>query len=271
MLQYSILHTGGGSYASPRWLTEGTANYGEHLYLAAQAEKYSLEHGEATAEWILGKKRHLDPKLAWKFHLLNGSIGNLHHDDDLAFSILDYDFASAAIAWAVDRSGDPRSHLEYWRALARTRDWSTAFRIAFGMSSDEFLDAFGRYHISLLEDTPRMRVRVVDDVDGAPIEGVRVKANRHPEGLGVYGFTNPLGELALPVPNGTYQVVLAWSNLFLFVYDETGYARTCYGDWEITVSDQDVDIVIKISSDVFASTVQPRYCPGTPGVAKPWA
>ena len=217
----------GGSYVSPQWLTEGTATYGEHLYRTAQAKKHFLASGEDCQVWTSClEQKHLDPNLVRQFNLLHGSLQGAFDnlDNDLTFNILNYDVAAAAIAWAVDRSGDPRSHLEYWRALARTHDWSTAFRTAFGMASDEFLDSFEQYHISLLEDTPRIRVTVVDDVDGTPIEGVGVLAQRHPGHVSVSGSTNPLGEIELPVPNGTYQVLLAWYNLFMLYYDKAGYA-----------------------------------------------
>ena len=49
---------------------------------------------------------------------------------------------------SAERRVELREHVA---SLARTHDWSTAFRTAFGMASDEFLDSFEQYHISLLE------------------------------------------------------------------------------------------------------------------------
>ena len=151
MIQRDILLMRDGSYVSPLWLTEGTATYGEHLYRTAQAKKHFLANGDCQG---CAAQEHLDPNLIRTFNLLHGSLQGAFDnlDNDLTFNILNYDVAAAAIAWAVDRSGDPRSHLEYWRALVRTRDWSTAFRDRFrnepAMNS---LMLLSRYHISLLE------------------------------------------------------------------------------------------------------------------------
>ena len=249
VLQYDIMRSSDNYRyrivpTSPQWLSEGTATYGEHLYRAAQARKHFLTHGDCQGCLEQG---YLDLNLVWKFTLLYGGFGHLHGGPDLFGNILHYGSWAAATAWAVDRSGDPRSHLEYWRALARTGDWSAAFRTAFGMTIDEFRDSFERYRLSLLDDAPRLRVVVVDDVDGdadgTASEGVRVAVGRPAEHLYVEGYTNPLGEIEFPLPSGTYRV-----EIYMHIcHDTSDHYRV--SDQDIVVSDQDVDMVFEVLSD----------------------
>ena len=119
MIQYAILRASEGSYAAPEWLIEGTASYGELLYLEA--------HWDVNAEDEL------------TFVSLNDATPFEEVGD--SFRRQYYGLAAQAVGWLVGGTGNPRAHLEFWLSLTREPDWSAAFVSAFGITVDGFLES----------------------------------------------------------------------------------------------------------------------------------
>ena len=163
MIQRDILRSGGGGpYASPEWLIEGTAEYGENLYRAALPYEIALQRGV------------LDTERAWTLSLVNAT--SPFRDIARSFRSQHYRIAAAAISWLVEASGNPHAHLEYWRGLASDpAGWRGAFASAFGLTVGEFFDRLEEHQAELSEDIPRIRGRMID-LKGAPLPGVYIQA-----------------------------------------------------------------------------------------------
>ena len=84
-----------------------------------------------------------------------------------------YDFAAAAVAWLVGNSGRDLADLEYWRLLAKTDDSESAFAAAFGIASDDFVEAFESDRTTFADRLPQIGGLVVD-LAGVPLAGVHI-------------------------------------------------------------------------------------------------
>ena len=185
VIQYDICRRG-NSCASPEWLIEGTATYGEYLYREA--------------------RDRFDARSAWMF----ASLNELATFEDVAtpFGIVDYELAASAIGWLVDASGNPHSHIEYWRTLASGKDWTADFTSAFGRTVGEFFDAFEEYRTTTAEArTHSFRGKVVD-LEGNGLSGVHVALGKiaagYGQGPGGRAVTDNTGAFEVRVPDGQY-------------------------------------------------------------------
>ena len=254
-IQRDILRSGGGSYSSPQWLTEGSATYGEGLHRARSNTK---------------------ARLSWALASLNEPAS--FRDVAESFGIQHYEVAASAIDWLVEASGNPRSHLQYWRALTGEKDWRSAFTAAFGITADEFFDAFEEYRMELVRSLPSIRGMVVD-LDGTPLAGVHVTASAPGnDGPGAYGVTNESGMFRIQVGEGEWLISLGrvvsahpgapYRSIY---YDfrhnpETEYANSCGVLNFITVAGDGVSgIVVSIRPDLLTRIESPVCNEGRPG------
>ena len=97
LIQHFILRSAGASAATPAWLIEGTAQYGEDLY------------GKHAGDF--------DPHVS----RLSSSLREQLSFENIIpyFDVSHYSLAALAVDWLVERSGSSEAHVDYWRALAR--------------------------------------------------------------------------------------------------------------------------------------------------------
>ena len=255
MIQYGILRAGGGSYSSPQWLTEGSATYGEGLHRA---------------------RSNTQAGLSWALASLNEPAS--FRDVAESFGIQHYEVAASAIDWLVKASGNPRSHLQYWRELTDEEDWRSAFTAAFGITVDGFFDAFEEYRMELVRSLPNIQGMVVD-LEGTPLAGVHVTASAPGnDGPDAYGVTNESGMFRIQVGEGEWLISLGrvvsahpgapYRSIY---YDfrhnpETEYANSCGVLNFITVAGDGVSgIVVSIRPDLLTRIEKPVCNEGRPG------
>ena len=79
-----------------------------------------------------------------------------------------------ATEWLAVRAGDS-SYVDYWRELADSATWQEAFAAAFGISIEDFYEAFEEHRRELFADLRQIR-GVVLGADGETLEGVGLLA-----------------------------------------------------------------------------------------------
>ena len=203
MIQYSILHAGGGSYAVPDWILEGTATYGEILYLEAhEGEAYWGESTTGEDHWGISARDRLLQAVPFydttPFREATESFRREH-----------YDLSAQAVGWLVDRAGNPRAHLDFWSSLTRTADWQEAFAAEFGITPEAFLPSFDQYRRDIRARFPSIS-GVVTDLKGERLGGVQVTAATLYHGILASSRTGADGAFTMRVPEGGYFLKL-WS------------------------------------------------------------
>ena len=214
MIQRNILRAGGSSYSSPEWLTEGTARYAGVLYDTTQYQ-YAIDFQQT---WVIASLL-----VESSFRDVAATFGRQH-----------YDIAASAIHWLVEKTGNPRSHIDYWRALTSESDWRGAFVSAFGIQADEFFDAFEVYRSGLHLELSYIRGKVFD-LEEKPLSGVHVAVVSGHAG-NFFATTDESGVFEVAVPEGQYVLLLgrqasSASSIFydLSVNVVSGYANPCEG------------------------------------------
>ena len=256
LLQFNILRSAGVSRASAWWMTEGTAEYNAELY----REHYT---GSAVdrSDRLVG---------------LN-SLGPFRDVVQIR-SIVHYDIAALAVDWLERHSETPGANLEYWRLLVDSPTWADAFETAFGITVEDFFEAFEEHRSELAAVAPRVR-GTVTDLAGSKLGSVHVMASaRGNAGPHLTGLTAEDGTFDIPVPPGDYFIVLGraahatpgkphLSRFFDLTYNaETGYANSCGPYHPISVGGLGVsDLVIRIKPDLLVRVDEPPCNEGIPG------
>ena len=124
-LQYALAE---GRPSGPTWLVEGSATYAEEVY-----------------DGGLEFRRRIAP--AGASHV--ASIRN----PEFADSRLKYHLGFIAADWLVSRAGEA-SLLDYYRLLPSSNGWDEAFETAFGLSIEDFYDAFEVYRAEVAPPPP---------------------------------------------------------------------------------------------------------------------
>jgi hypothetical protein len=136
---------------SPTWLTEGTAKYVEDLYnskrrgptgarLHAQWWQRSLPYPELRLTYpgpIADTQVYYLGALATDW-LLRRAASSSAHVDFTPFDVGD-----------VGAQTNSDAHIRYYRLLASSATWQAAFEAAFGISAEEFGEAFALYRRQL--------------------------------------------------------------------------------------------------------------------------
>ena len=252
-----------GSSAAPVWITEGTAEWAEDVYLVAL--------GDVT--W---------PDL----HSWNSSF---EHDfpllQDLAFGRTGwwpYQFGWLATSQLIERGG-PDSWIEFWRRLTPTGTgphqrwqsallWEDAFREVAGVSAAAFREAFASWaHEQTQQSSIVRRIRGrVTDASGRSVEGLRITATRT--------TGDPAGDLAMlegigwtratTTPEGRFEIGVTHSGNYRISLDLGGGCTRHYSAGEL-INDgepwndwQDAQPVKVGQSDVSGIDVQlpPNVC-----------
>ena len=125
--------------ASPRWLTEGAAEYAERIAAAPPgglAAHMARERGRAAAR-LAG--RDAVPPLA----ALETSEGFAAHGE------AGYDLGFLAAEWLAAFFASDAPLIDYFRRLAEAAGWREAFEAAFGFTAANYLELFEAYRAAL--------------------------------------------------------------------------------------------------------------------------
>ena len=270
MIQHAILHAGGGSYAAPAWIVEGTATYGEILYLEAhEREAYWAYH---ELEGISARDRLLQVVQfygATPFREVAESFRGEHGEH--------YDLAAQAVGWLVDGAGNPRAHLDFWRSLTRTADWQEAFAAEFGITPEASMSSFDQYRRDIRASFPIIS-GVVTDLEGERLGGVQVTAAAY-SATDVYyrilasSRTGADGAFTMQVPEGAYLLNL-WSRselsgvgIYRLGYNpKVGYANVCQYTTPVVVGEAGVaNVFMAILPELLERSDRPVCNEGRPG------
>ena len=135
-LQYALAD---GHRLVPTWLTEGSATYVEELY------DEDLEFRRAIA-----------PAAA-------SHVASIRDPESANASRLNYHLGFIAAEWLIEQAGES-SLLDYYRLLASFDSWEEAFKSAFGLSIEDFYDAFEVYRAEVAPPLPHLTDEVVRPV-----------------------------------------------------------------------------------------------------------
>ena len=172
---------------APAWLIDGSAHYAAAQFQAEHGIPYEVfrEQAIVSAAPLQGSMRSLETRDGWQ----------VQPNPSLYTSIL-------ATEWLAVRAGDS-SYVDYWRELADSATWQEAFAAAFGISIEDFYEAFEEHRRELFADLRQIR-GVVLGADGETLEGVGLLAWQGlGVGSGVVG-TGPDGSFAIPVRDGIF-------------------------------------------------------------------
>ena len=124
----------------PWWLRNAARSYAEHAYKAT-AEGATIE--EIRAEQVTLAKRVAPP------------LADLdHHDDALAAGYWDARALTfLAGDWLAGYAGEP-ALIEYYRRPPVSTSWRAAFEASFGMTVDDFLEAFEAHRAEVAPPDP---------------------------------------------------------------------------------------------------------------------
>ena len=195
LLAHEYLHVlqrdlSGGYYkGTPGWLIEGAAIYESQVYYG------SYERYRGTAIVRAGDYDHLFRNLQesaeWEAERSAG-----------------YAIGTLAIEWLISRAGAD-SHVEYWRLLTDSATWQDAFAAAFGMTVDEFHEAFEQHRNELVAGLDLGRIRgAVLGPGNEPVEGIGVWASAEAAINDRFEQTREDGKFDMLVLAGTFSVEL---------------------------------------------------------------
>ncbi len=175
----------------PPWLVEGSAHYTALLYISDEGIRpYDVDRRNVIsfAAGLDIPFRDLDHDLAhWREQL--GEV---------------YNAGVLASEWLINEVGTS-AYIDFWRLLATETTWQAAFSAAFGISVDEFHDAFEEHTTDLFADLQRIE-GVVLGPDGEPLNGVGVEAWHGGRVGSGTAETRAQGAFAVRVWDGTYHL-----------------------------------------------------------------
>ena len=160
VLQFHWAETLTNFFELPNWLIEGTATYVADVY---DGERLEITGDELRALWWrLARGRGADslPLDHWLFD--HGTQGDYR-------AIAGYYVGALATDWLVRRAAawstrgrfnpldppelvarpDHDAHFEFFRLLPEAASWEDAFEAAFGITPDDFYEAFAEYRTAL--------------------------------------------------------------------------------------------------------------------------
>ena len=179
--------SGGGYRGTPIWMVEGGAIYESFVHVELY-DRYQ-ELAVVRSANHSGTLRDLEGIANWA---------------DQRRSV--YGLGALATEWLIDKTG-MSTYADYWRALPEHSTWEDAFASTFGITADDFHEAFEQHRAALLSDGAIGRIAgVVTGPGGTAVEGVRVRVGG--EGVGEPWFveTPRDGTFELYLQEGTHAV-----------------------------------------------------------------
>ena len=128
VLQFALAE---GPLNVPYWMVEGSATYAEAAY---------------TGE--LDFRRSIAPAGA-------SYVASIRNPDSAHPFRLNYHLGFLAAEWLVNHADEP-SLLEFYRQLPSSGSWEEAFAAAFGLTIDEFYEAFESYRVEIAPPLPHL-------------------------------------------------------------------------------------------------------------------
>ena len=222
--------------ATPRWLVEGSATYEALL---------------SRELWAGYRDRSIV-----RFADYDGRLRDLEDYDEWqeAQSRFGYGLGAIASEWLAQQAG-ASSQVDYWRLLATSATWQDAFASAFGMTVDDFHEAFEEHRGKLLAQVPAGRVQgSVLGPDGVPLQGIGVLVGREGTLDTWFSETDPDGAFDLHVLDGarTIQIFVLEARVPRHVgwYGEGGFTADRSQVTTIEVDGADVTgIEIRLPAD----------------------
>ena len=220
---------------SPRWLVEGSAVYESMVYY------YGNYDGYRKAAVSVGAN-------------LEGSLRDLEHFDQTDLQYM-YALGSLASEWLLEELGKT-SQVDYWKALAESTTWEAAFSSAFGMTADDFYEAFEQHVAALIAELPVGRAGgVVLGPGGEPVDGIGVRVEAEETLSTWFAETTQDGTFDLHVLTGTHTIKLfvregsSWRHVGWYGGDD-GFTTDVGQATVLDVDDGDVvDIQIRLPAN----------------------
>lgn len=211
----------------PLWLVEGMAMYLAAAYRDAARHEDYLD----AREWAIDGARTfggplpldtLETWLQWRY----------------APPLPAYAIGLLAAEWLAAQAGDDALFL-YMRRLQRGPSrWREAFDVAFGLSVEDFYEAFSEHSEMFERPRPHRLSGHLLDPEGAPVRGMQVYAYPRHGGAGMFSLTGRSGGFAIEAPAGSYRIaVQSGSSCTLFgYYSESGGLGSWIGAALVEVS-----------------------------------
>ena len=204
---------GEGGEIRPLWLVEGMAMYLAAAYRDAARHEDYLD----AREWAIDGARAfggplpldtLETWLQWRY----------------APPLPAYAIGLLAAEWLAAQAGDDALFL-YMRRLQRGPSrWRDAFDVAFGLSVEDFYEAFSEHSETFERPRPHRLSGQLLDPEGAPVGGMRIYAYPRHGGAGMFSLTGRSGGFAIEASAGSHRIaVQSGSSCTLFgYYSESG-------------------------------------------------
>ena len=145
-----------GRLGPPAWMTEGAATYGGSLY---QRERRQVTGETFRWRWWLGSRAVTDPLAGierirlfyvdgWPEYSLGALAMEWLEGYAVATDSGEAGFAPQEPGWA-DSFTDAGTYIRFYQLLPSSRSWQEAFEKAFGITADDFYEAFEEYRSAL--------------------------------------------------------------------------------------------------------------------------
>lgn len=168
---------------APDWMGEGGANHlGSLVEHSINRKDFRQRYNEAAqaSRWTQKSLREIERDI------LSGD------------AVAQYELATFAVMFLADYVGDDRAVLSFYDQRQAFSTWEDTFHGAFGITIDEFYDAFAAHRAEVAPPLPSIR-GVVLDHSGQPLEGIEVWADSGELGA-TSVVTDAYGMFSVPAP-----------------------------------------------------------------------
>lgn len=241
VLQHQLARGGVGSSweIEPMWLIEGTAEYVAARYRDAMDYQ---SYGDAR-ELVIGYVREHETEIS----LDELETREEFRQVDPGFS---YGLGMLAAEWLAARYGDD-SLFEYQRQLSRAGNkWRFAFEVTFGITAQEFYDAFADHSAEFEEPRPHVIRGIVVDAEGQGVPNLSVHAYPSSGGASLVDQTGKQGEFAIEVRAARFLLAVHSQSRCTFygTLGEGGRLASWLDASPVTTgTGQEVDVVLRLT------------------------
>lgn len=197
VIQAQLAQGGIGSSweTEPAWLIEGAAEYISARYRAEMSYKPYRDARQNAVDVVEDRQKAI-------------ALEQLVNREDFREIDPDYAYSLSFLAaeWLAAHAGED-ALFTHMRQLSRAAtNWDLAFEIAFGMTVDDFYEAFEKHSTEFDEPRPhRISGRVLDD-SGAPVPKLKLHAYPWTSGWSSSAETDTDGSFTIEVRAGAYRL-----------------------------------------------------------------
>ncbi len=171
---------------APDWMGEGGANHlGSLVEHSINRKDFRQRYQEAAQASRRTQK----------------SLREIERDILSGDAVAQYELATFAVMFLADHVGDDRAVLSFYDQRQAFSTWEDTFHGAFGITIDEFYDAFAAHRAEVAPPLPSIR-GVVLDHSGQPLEGIRIFVYR-PGRTSATTYSGSTGAFDVPAPDGS--------------------------------------------------------------------